>query len=133
MSIKNYILTGLLLMSGILCSSAQTPQEDLLEKLNYYLGGYVDPDVKVEKIAVDSIKIDDNTKKLDVFVNLRLAYIPLRTENVQQFYHDFNQLIPQELKNYKLTILSGERAVEQLSRNFYSKSKDKNRLFGSLE
>ena len=82
-------------MSGILCSSAQTPQEDLLEKLNYYLGGYVDPDVKVEKIAVDSIKIDDNTKKLDVFVNLRLAYNPLRTENVQQFYHDFNQLIPQ--------------------------------------
>ena len=133
MSIKNYILTGLLLMSGILCSSAQTPQEDLLEKLNYYLGGYVDPDVKVEKIAVDSIKIDDNTKKLDVFVNLRLAYIPLRTENVQQFYHDFNQLIPQELKNYKLTILSGERAIEQLIPNFYSKNKDKNRLFGSLE
>ena len=133
MRIRYFILVGILLTGSILSISAQTPQDDLMEKLNYYLGGYVDPDVKVEKIAVDSILINEDTKKLDVFVNLRLAYIPLRQENVQQFYHDFNQLIPQELKGYKLTILSGERAIEQLIPNYYAKEKDKKRLFSSLE
>ena len=124
---------GLMLVGSIISISAQTPQNELLEKLNYYLGGYVDPDVKLEKLAVDSIKIDPDARTLDVYVNLRLAYIPMREENVQQFYNDFMQLIPQNLKGYKLTILSGERAIEKLIPNYYAKDKDRNRLFRGLE
>ena len=112
---------------------AQTPQDELLEKLNYYLGGYVDPDVKLEKLAVDSIKIDNDTRKLDVYVNLRLAYLPMRQENVKQFYRDFTALIPRDFQDYKLTILSGERAIEQLIPNYYADIKDKDRLFRGLE
>ena len=112
---------------------AQTPQDTLLVDMNYYLGGYQDPDVKIEKVAVDSIKIDDDNHKLDVFVNLRLAYIPMRPENVQQIYSDFKGLIPNEYKDYQLTILSGERAIEQLIPNYYTTNKDTLRLFGQLE
>ncbi|MBO7417581.1 MAG: N-acetylmuramoyl-L-alanine amidase, partial [Bacteroidaceae bacterium] len=133
MTIRSYILSGLLLIGSFISLSAQTPQDELMEKLNYYLGGYLDPDVKVEKIAVDSIKIDNESRKLDVFVNLRLAYIPLRQENVQQIYQDFTQLIPREYQNYKLTILSGERAIDQLIPNYYSQEKDRHRLFRNIE
>jgi hypothetical protein len=110
-----------------------TPQEKLQADLDYYLGGYQDPDVKLEKVAVDSIKIDDDARKLDVFVNVRLAYIPLRQDNVQQLYTDFKGLIPNEYKDYQLTILSGERAIEQLIPNYYIQDKDPNRLFRKLE
>ncbi len=142
MKIKHYILTGLLLMGGAISLSAQraqkaktpeTPQEKLQADIDYYLGGYQDPDVKLEKLAVDSIKIDDNSRKLDVYVSLRLAYIPLRPDNVQRLYNDFKNIIPSEYKNYKLTILSGERAIEQLIPNYYNPDKDAKRLFGRLE
>ena len=139
MKIKIYILTGLLLLGGAINLSAQraktpeTPLEKLQEDVNYYLGGYQDPDVKIEKVAVDSIKIDDDNHKLDIFVNLRLAYIPLRTDNVQQIYSDVKGLIPEEYKDYQLTILSGERDIEQLIPNYYSTNKDTLRLFGQLE
>ena len=104
-----------------------------MERLNYYLGGYVDPDVKLEKLAVDSIKIDNDNRKLDVFVSLRLAYIPMRQENVQQFYRDFTSMIPHEYQGYELTILSGERPIEQLIPNYFAKDKDRSRLFRGLE
>ena len=125
----------ILLLGLAACSfaTAQNPQDELKEKLDYYLGGYVDPEVKLEKLAVDSIKIDEETHKLDVYVNLRLAYIPMRQENVSQFYRDFSQLIPSEYQDYKLTILSGERAIEQLIPNYYASDKDPSRLFSNLE
>ena len=123
-------------MSNIFSSSAQnaqTPQDELLEGLNYYLGGYQDPDVKLEKLAVDSIKIDNETRKLDVYVSLRLAYIPMRQNNVQQLYQDFKSIIPSEYKDYQLTIYSGERSIEQLIPNYYNSHKDGKRLFSRLE
>lgn len=124
------MLACLLISAGI---SAQNPQDQLMERLNYYLGGYVDPDVKLEKLAVDSIKIDNDNRKLDVFVSLRLAYIPMRQENVQQFYRDFTSMIPHEYQGYELTILSGERPIEQLIPNYFAKDKDRSRLFRGLE
>ena len=142
MKIKHYILTGLLLLGGAISLSAQrvqktktpeTPQEKLQADIDYYLGGYQDTDVKIEKVAVDSIKIDDDNHKLDVYVNLRLAYIPMRLYNVQQLYRDFKGIIPNEYKDYKLTILSGERAIEQLIPNYYNIDKDPHRLFHKLE
>lgn len=136
LKIKLFILTGLLLMSNIFSSSAQnaqTPQDELLEGLNYYLGGYQDPDVKLEKLSVDSIKIDNETRKLDVYVSLRLAYIPMRQNNVQQLYQDFKSIIPSEYKDYQLTIYSGERSIEQLIPNYYNSHKDGKRLFSRLE
>ena len=142
MKIKYYILTGLLLLGGAISLSAQrvqktktseTPQEKLQADIDYYLGGYQDTDVKIEKVAVDSIKIDDDNHKLDVYVNLRLAYIPMRLYNVQQLYRDFKGIIPNEYKDYKLTILSGERAIEQLIPNYYNIDKDPRRLFHKLE
>ena len=123
-------------MGNIFSSSAQkasTPQDELLKELNYYLGGYQDPHVKVEKIAVDSIKVDDDAQKLDVYVNLRLAYIPMRQDNVQQLYSDITSIVPQDYKKYQLTILSGERAIEQLIPNYYAKDKDQQRLFKNIE
>jgi len=124
------LLACLLISAGI---SAQNPQDQLMERLNYYLGGYVDPEVKLEKLAIDSIKIDNDNRKLDVFVSLRLAYIPMRQENVQQFYRDFTSMIPHEYQGYELTILSGERPIEQLIPNYFAKDKDRSRLFRGLE
>ncbi|MCR4764713.1 MAG: xanthan lyase [Bacteroidaceae bacterium] len=120
-------------MGCFFSSSAQDTQDKLLEDLNSYLGNYQDPDVQLEKVAIDSIKIDDDSLTLDVFVNLRLAYIPMRQANVQQLYNDFKQFIPADYQNYHLTILSGERAIEQLIPNYYLTEKDTHRLFTNLE
>ena len=130
---KRQFILFFLLISVNLLMMAQTPQDTLLEGLNYYLGGYQDPDVKTEKIAVDSIKVDDENHKLDVYVSLRLAYIPMRPYNVQQLYRDFKDIIPNEYQDYKLTILSGERAIEQLIPNYFNIVKDPLRLFQKLE
>ncbi|MFH0733488.1 MAG: xanthan lyase [bacterium] len=79
---------------------------------------------------IDTLIVDKNKKTLDIFLSNEFSYIPLRFENVKNYYDYVKNYFIDEYKDYAVSIKSMGFKIEDLVPNFYRtvNSFDNNRV-----
>lgn len=70
---------------------------------------------------IDTIVVDKNTRKLDIYLNRWAGAIPFRLENTAQLYIDLRRALGSKFRRYDVTMYSNEAPIEQLIPNYYRK------------
>jgi hypothetical protein len=73
---------------------------------------------------IDSIKISNEKKHIDIYFSKHFSYIPFRRGNVELIYEKMRDELGFWLRKYTFTIYSLEKPVEELIPNFYRASID---------
>jgi len=80
---------------------------------------------------VDTIIVDENLKKVDIYFNRDFSNIPYRKENVEYIYSSVKKFYGDNFNEYKFTLISIGKKIEELIPNLYRENKndfDKSRL-----
>ena len=129
-SLKIHLII-LCLLAVSLPSAAQDAATMLKGRIENYLSTYQNPEIKLEKLGVDSIRTDAGEKTLRIYLNTTFAYQPFRRVTVAGIYQDIQPLVPEELSDYSLSIYADRYRLEDLIPNYYLANKDRSRLFDS--
>ena len=111
--------------------AAQDAATILKGRIENYLSTYQSPDIRIEKLSVDSIRTDVRQKAMRIYLNTTFAYQPFRRVTVAGIYQDILQLVPDELSGYSMTLYADRYRLEDLIPNYFLAEKDRSRLFGS--
>jgi len=74
---------------------------------------------------MDSISIDDNRKTVELTFSKDFSYNAFREDNVEFLYSAVKEVLGSKYDDYKLTIKTLNKPVEELIPNYYRSSKDK--------
>ena len=88
------------------------------------------------KLKVDTLKMDASGGNINLVMSSAFSDLPLRPENVHQFYADYKQFLGRKFRNSKITISSTGKEITELIPNFYRDKtipKDVSRLSISKE
>lgn len=81
------------------------------------------------RVNIDSIKVNDKKKIIEIYTNLTLSYIPMRLETVETINDSIKYHLPSSLEKYKLLTVTDGKVINDLVPNFYRKSNlDKDRI-----
>ena len=115
-----YLLIALSLQQGLY---AQQLPKNIQEEIGMYLTKVAKETLSVGTIRVDSVSIEKRT--LQLFANTNCSYIPFRKENVEQIYSDIRKLLPKELAEYQVQLITDRHCIEDLIPLFYKNKKEK--------
>ena len=79
---------------------------------------------------IDTIIIDEQLRKVDIYFNKDLSYIPFRKKNVEEIYSAVKRFYEENFTEYSFSIYTLKKTIEELIPNYYrDKSEyDKSRL-----
>lgn len=110
-------------------AKAQDAASTFKARIESYLTTYANPEVKLEKLGVDSLRINSGTKSIRVYFNTTFAYQPFRRVTVAGIYQDVQALLPDELADYSVSLYADQYRLEDLIPNYFLTDKDRSRLF----
>lgn len=122
--------TLLILSLIVLTTTAQNTTPWLKQKLSQTLASIYLQNMKQSAIIkIDSIDIDYRGKKIDVYTSVSLSYMPMREETVNTIYDSIRHYLPQQQKDYALSLFTDQQEITNLIPNFYriSTAKDLDR------
>lgn len=114
----------------VLSTTAQNRMLILKEQLSKPLAYiYLEEMKQPSKVVIDSIDIDSNEKAIEVYASLSLSYMPMREKTVNSIYDSIRHYLPQQHKEFSLTVFTDQQEITNLIPNYYRKStpKDKSR------
>lgn len=122
------------ILAGPAKLGAQDLEANVQARLQQYFSDYVTATVNIGTCKLDSFRIDHQRKRIAIYPGEKFAYQPFRPETVEGIYRYLKQTLPGPVNYYKMEVIAGGRAIEDLVPNFYRKGKkDKSRLYGGLE
>lgn len=68
---------------------------------------------------IDSILINSDSLKLDIYLSRHFSHQPFRRQSVDQIYDLFKNCLGRKFRNYKLTIFALNEPIQLLVPNFY--------------
>jgi hypothetical protein len=74
---------------------------------------------------IDTIIIDTDMLKLDIYLTKEFSYIPFREDNVRNVYSVIESYFKEDFGEYKIAIYSLNQPIEQLIPNYYRKDTSK--------
>ncbi|NOZ63063.1 MAG: hypothetical protein GXO74_15540 [Calditrichaeota bacterium] len=79
---------------------------------------------------IDSIHVDTDSLKLDVFLSKNFSYQPFRNSSVEYIYGLFKKYLGRSFRKYKFTLFALEEPIERLVPNYFRKKEkfDESRL-----
>jgi hypothetical protein len=86
------------------------------------------------RTRVDTVKIDEEKKVVEVHFSEPFSFLPFRTENVREIYRQVESYFSGIFEGYKFSILTVRRPIEQLVPNYFRENPaayDKTRLPGA--
>ena len=125
------LLYTLFLILIVAHASAQDTKIDnhTRESINEALTKIYQAEFSGGKVMVDSIFVNDKSKRINLYSNLSLSYMPMREDIVLRIYDEVRRLLPHSIKKYQISIFSDQQEISALIPNFYrSKAKDKSRI-----
>ena len=121
-----FILFGLSLTN----LSAQSQQKVVEKRLKAYFRAYESAEVNVGTCKLVRFQLNSKKRTLTVYANANFAYQPLRPEITEKIYSDLRKVLPGPVNYYKITIMVGDKSIDDLIPNIYRKEKDATRLWG---
>ncbi|MDD4727331.1 MAG: xanthan lyase [Dysgonamonadaceae bacterium] len=98
--------------------SGQSSIPELKDKLSNPLSAiYLQNMRQSLKIGVDSINVNYDEKKVDVYAKLTLSYMPMREKTVKTIYDSIRYHLPQQQKNYTLSVYTDQKEISDLIPN----------------
>ena len=121
-----FILFGLSLTN----LSAQSQQKVVEKRLKAYFRAYESAEVNVGTCKLVRFQLNSKKRTLTIYANANFAYQPLRPETTEKIYSDLRKVLPGPVNYYKITIMVGDKSIDDLIPNIYRKEKDATRLWG---
>ena len=127
-------LLYILLLLGLSCPtlSAQSQQKVVEKRLKAYFRNYESPDVEVGTCKLVRCQLNPRKKTLTIHANANFAYQPFRPETTEKIYSDLRRVLPGPVNYYDITVLVGDKSIDDLIPNIYRKVKDETRLWGKI-
>lgn len=133
---SRFIVALLLLTAIQSCRTsdvAETPEpeaedprvETIRRAVNHMLEDIYDQEQPVElppAVNIDHIELDDENMILDIHMNERFSYVPLRPENTGEIYRMLMDHLPRRFRDYNVTLYSLEEPIRNLIPNYYRRS-----------
>ncbi len=129
---KRIIYIFLLMIVPLSNLSAQSQYRTVEKRLKGYFRDYASPDVEVGTCKLVRIQLNPKKKTLTIHANANFGYQPFRPEITEKIYSDVRKILPGPVNYYDITILVGERSIDDLIPNIYRKVKDDTRLWGEI-
>ena len=98
------LLTSAPIYGNILTKETRQQMGQLFDRI-------VSREASIGHIHIDTAYVKNDTLKL--FATENLSYAPMRENNVKEMYSELQKLLPAELKNKKLVVLSNDKAIEK--------------------
>ena len=125
---KRHLITSLLLLST-LAPKAQGLDGNVQERLQQFFASYTHPSVKIGTCKLDSIRLDHERRKLDIYPSKTFGYQPFTPESVNDIYGQLKRLLPGPVNYYDMTIHTDGRTISELIPNHLQKKVDKTRIW----
>ena len=119
-----------LLTSG--ATIAQSQQKTVEKRLKEYFRTYESEDTDVGSCKLKRIQLDPKRRTLIIHANDNFGYQPFRPETTEKIYSDLRKLLPGPVNYYDITLLVGNKSIDDLTPNIYRKIKDETRLWGKV-
>ena len=113
--------------------SAQSQDKTVEKRLKAYFSNYESPDVKVGTCKLVRYQLNPKKKTLTIHANANFGYQPFRPETTEKIYSDLRKILPGPVNYYNITLLIGDRSIDELIPNIYRKVKDNTRLWGKTD
>ena len=127
---KTRILTLFLLtLLALPQLSAQSQNKVVERRLKEYFRNYESPDVEVGTCKLVRFQLTPQKKSLTIYANANFGYQPFRPETTEKIYSDLRKILPGPVNYYNITLLVGNRSIDDLIPNIYRKVKDETRLW----
>ena len=125
---KRHLITSLLLLST-LAPKAQGLDGNVQERIQQFFASYTHPSVKIGTCKLDSIRLDHERRKLDIYPSKTFGYQPFTPESVNDIYGQLKRLLPGPVNYYDMTIHTDGRTISELIPNHLQKKVDKTRIW----
>ncbi len=89
---------------------AQTLTKPIIADISKYLTTAVRQEIAIKAVPIDSVIITKKT--VNLYAGVELSYIPFRRNNVAEIYAQVKKRLPQEYKNYTVSIYSDKYKIE---------------------
>lgn len=82
------------------------------------------------KIKIDSISFNSQKRTVEIYAGVSLSYMPMREETVRRIYDSIRHYLPQQQKNYALSVFTDQQEITNLIPNYHrhTTEKDKDRV-----
>lgn len=125
-------LLYIILLFGISLTnlSAQSQQKVVERRLKEYFRAYESAEVNVGTCKLVRFQLNSKKRTLIVYANANFGYQPLRPETTEKIYAALRKVLPGPVNYYDITIMVGDKTIDDLIPNIYRKEKDETRLWG---
>ena len=110
--------------------SAQSQQKVVEKRLREYFREYESTEVNVGTCKLIRCQLNPQERTLTIHANANFGYQPFRPQITEKIYNDLRNILPGPVNYYDITVLVGERSIDELIPNRYRKVKDDTRLWG---
>ena len=118
-------------LTDLTAQSQQKAQQKVVEKrLKEYFRNYESADVNVGSCKLVRLQLDPKGRTLTIHANANFAYQPFRPETTKKIYDELRRVLPGPVNYYDITLLVGDKSIDDLIPNIYRKTKDETRLWG---
>ena len=112
--------------------SAQSQNKVVERRLKEYFRSYESSDVEIGTCKLVRFQLIPQKKSLTIYANANFGYQPFRPETTEKIYSDLRKILPGPVNYYNITLLVGNRSIDDLIPNIYRKVKDETRLWGKV-
>ena len=122
----------ILLGCSLLDLSAQSQQKVVEKRLRTYFRTYESEEVEMNNCKLLRCQLNPKKRTLTIHANANFAYQPFRPETTKKIYDDLRRVLPGPVNYYDITLLVGDKSIDDLIPNIYRKEKDATRLWGKV-
>lgn len=128
-----YLFLPLLLFT--LYVQAQKLDQTVESRLKEFFQNYTTSYANIGTTRLQSIRLDNERRKLDIYPDANFGYQPFTNETVEAIYRSVKQSLPGPVNYYHITIYADGKPIEELVPNALRKksNRDKSRLWNSID
>ena len=118
-------------LTDLAAQSQQKAQQKVVDKrLKEYFRNYESEEVNVGSCKLVRSQLDPKGRTLTIHANANFAYQPFRPETTKRIYDELRRVLPGPVNYYDITLIVGDKSIDDLIPNIYRKTKDETRLWG---
>lgn len=112
---------------------AQSQRKTVEKRLKEYFRTYQSTEVEIGSCKLVRFQLNPQKRTLSIHANANFGYQPFRPQLTERIYADIRKKLPGPVNYYDITVLVGDKSIDDLIPNIYRKVKDDTRLWGNIE
>ena len=110
-------------------ASAQSQHKVVEKRLKSYFLSYEGTYGKLGTCKLVRMQLDPKKRTLIIHANANFGFQPFRPETTKKIYDDLRRVLPGPVNYYDITLLVGDKSIDELIPNRYRKEKEESNRF----